>query len=612
MTGKRINTRFQIPILTLCLVLAAVAGASGDDRVFRVDAIDGTNAAPAIQQAIFAAIQSGPGAEVQLGPGRFDLTGPEGANWCLTVPQGRRLTLRGEPGRTELILHRPTQGGFFVVGGQDVWLKDLIIDYDPPPFTQGRIVAVDKASGTFDMDVDEGFPSPGEPWFRIQGSSRNMGVVLDPEKRRLKAGASDFFFVSSWNALKDRLWRFQLDGPEKAKTSDLEPGDRFVLLARGNEGAALFSHCKGGGVENVTVHASPSLTIALIACDAMTIRSLSVCFRPESRRLVASNGDGIHCQRNRRGPLVERCLFEGLCDDGINIYAPPLVVRQVESDCRIVTSQNGDVRKGDLLRILDPRAGRIRGDARVAEVIDQNGQWLITLDAPVPGIKAGPDHREADTAYNLSACGQGYVIRDNHFQFHRRHGALLRSGNGLIEGNTFEDNGGFGVVVTNEPTWPEGPTAEDVTIRNNVFKGGGYSRGYGDSPFGASILIRGSALGGLAEQRFQRRIRIEGNTFTNPPGAAVAIGAAQDVTIVSNEVSFTRDAITRPQSAAVLLEHCAGVTVEGLRVTDARPDPLPAIRIMRSAASGEKGVRIEDVSTNLPDGRPAVMDERNP
>jgi hypothetical protein len=228
----------------------------------------------------------------------------------------------------------------------------------------------------------------------------------------------------------------------------------------------------------------------------------------------------------------------------------------------------------------------------------------------VAGVKPGRDHRDADTVYNLSASGRGYVIRNNVFRFHRRHGLLLRSGQGLIECNTFEEDGGFGVVVTNEPEWPEGPTAEDVTIRQNLFKGGGSSKGYGDSPIGASILIRGCGLGRLAEQRFQRRIRIEDNTFIDPPGDAIAIGAAEDVAILSNRVSFTGGAKTQRRSAAVLLENCAGVRVDGLELIDARPNPCPAVRIMGSAAPGEEGVRVKGLTTTLPNGQPTIVDER--
>jgi hypothetical protein len=597
-------------VLTLCAGMAAAGAATAENKVFRVEVSKGGNAVPAIQKAISAAMQAGPGAEVRLGPGRFDLTGPEGAQWCLTIPNARGLTLRGEPGRTELIFHNPAQGGFFVVGCEEVWLKDVIIDYDPPPFTQGRIITADAAGGTLDLDLDEGFPSPAEPWFKIQAPYRQLGLAMDPVQRRLKARAPDFFFVSSWSSLGARRWRLQLDGAEKSKAATLAAGDRFVLEARKGEGAALFSNCNGGGVENVTVHASPSLTVALIACDAMTIRSLSVSFREGTNRLLASDGDGIHCQRNRRGPLIEACLFEGLGDDGVNIYAPPVIVRQVESERVILTASGTDIRVGDTLRIFDPRAGRIRGDARAESLVEKDGLCRIALDAPVPGIKPGGDHRDADTVFNLSASGRGYVIRNNVLRFHRRHGLLLRSGQGLIERNTFEEDGGFGVVVTNEPDWPEGPTAEDVTIRQNVFKGGGASQGYGDSPVGASILVRGCGLGRLAEQRFQRRIRIEDNTFTDPPGDAIAIGAAEDVSILSNRVNFTGSAKTRPRSAAVLLENCAGVRVEGLELTDARPNPCPAVLITASVAPGEAGVKVKGLPATLPNGQPVIVDER--
>ena len=51
----------------------------------------------------------------------------------------------------------------------------------------------------------------------------------------------------------------------------------------------------------------------------------------------------------------------------------------------------------------------------------------------------------------------------------RRYGCLLRAGGGVVEDNTFEDTTGAGVVLTNEPDWPEGPVPWGIRIRRNRF-----------------------------------------------------------------------------------------------------------------------------------------------
>ena len=81
----------------------------------------------------------------------------------------------------------------------------------------------------------------------------------------------------------------------------------------------------------------------------------------------------------------------------------------------------------------------------------------------------GADHRSADTLYNLDGCGAGFQIRRNHMNGNRRYGCLLRAGGGVVEDNVFEDTTGAGVVLTNEPDWPEGPVPWGIRIRRNRF-----------------------------------------------------------------------------------------------------------------------------------------------
>ena len=72
--------------------------------------------------------------------------------------------------------------------------------------------------------------------------------------------------------------------------------------------------------------------------------------------------------------------------------------------------------------------------------------------------------------YNLTRCGADYVIRNNRFCNHRRHGMMLKAPHGLVEGNILDGLGGLGIVVGNDPEWPEGAIPFDLTIRNNSIK----------------------------------------------------------------------------------------------------------------------------------------------
>lgn len=500
---------------------------------------DGADAATALRDAIAQAQALGPGARVELDAGRFIIESFADENWSIVIGNAHQFTLAGQGPETEIIFRDPRRGGIFVAGGSGVIVRDLTVDYDPPPFTQGTIVAVDLDAGTFDLRVDEGYPSPDAPWFATGDPPRNMAVAFDAHQRRLKAGAPDFYIVGGWQAhpATPNVWTIRLCDDERNKTSSLSPGDRFALLSRRGNGAFRFNGTVDSTLENVTVHASPSLTVALAACSDMTIRNLRVTYRAGSDRLIASTGDGLHVQQNRVGPIIQNCLFEGLCDDAVNIYAPPMIVRRVLSPSEVEVTASADVRIGDTLQIFDPRAGIVRAEPKVLAVRDVRDLRAMTFDHPVDNIVAGEDHRSADTIYNLSACGAGYVITGNHMRNHRRFGLLLRAGGGVISDNTFENLGGWSICIGNEPSWPEGPAGADWLIRGNRFIAGAYSAGYGDSPFSASIVIQGMSLAGIPPTPLLSSVRIEDNHFTASPGGAVALRSVRNVVLRRNRTA---------------------------------------------------------------------------
>ena len=114
----------------------------------------------AIHKTIQAAIDSGSPAEVVLGAGtyRVEAAGPRG--YCFPIQNARNLVIRGEGRDTKLIVTNPACGVFSLVLCQKITLRDLTIDYDPLPFCQGKIRAIDVEAGWFDLEIDDGYATP--------------------------------------------------------------------------------------------------------------------------------------------------------------------------------------------------------------------------------------------------------------------------------------------------------------------------------------------------------------------------------------------------------------------------------------------------------------------
>lgn len=266
---------------------------------------------------------------------------------------------------------------------------------------------------------------------------------------------------------------------------------------------------------------------------------------------------------------------------------------------------------GDRLQVFDPKTGRIRGDVKAVKVGVEGRRFLLTLEKPLKGAVAGRDHRDADTLYNLDACGAGFRIRNNHMNGNRRYGCLLRAGGGVVEDNVFEDTTGAGVVLTNEPDWPEGPVPWNITIRGNRFLRGGACLGYADSPHGAALAVRAARLGfGLAEADVIRDVVIEKNQFVDRAGAAVYVGGARDVTVQDNRLTASAAAELRRKGGAILIERSAAVNLANNQITDPRPGIIAAVEILPGVAPGENGVKISNLKTSLAPGAKPVLDHR--
>lgn len=611
------NTRLLLLLgtVTLCLWRLVAQGPA----VFRATDFgaspDGaTDAAPGIRQAIAAATAAGPGAEVRLEAGTYRLLPPAPGQSCLTIAGATNLTLRGSGPGTRLVVGDPTAGGFLFTGSQDVSLAGVSIDYDPPPFCQGTVTAIDTAGGSFELEVEPGFPTPDEPQFlRALEPYGKWGMIMDRATRRIRAGTPDHFMTPRWEHVEGRRWRFfTADEHHRRNLGHLRVGDAYVHLARNHGSAVLAQGCDGVRLESLVVHAAPGLAVGLVGNrGSVVVRRIEVRFPAGTRRLLTTNADGIHGQQNRSGPVIEDCYFEGMADDAINFYAPPNVLLEVLEPRRWRVSAATLILPGDRLQVIEPATGRVRGEVKAVEVVPARGAFTITLDRPVPDARAGADHRSADTLYNLDACGAGFQIRRNRMAGNRRYGCLLRAGRGVVEDNTFEDTTGAGVVLTNEPDWPEGPLPWDIVIRRNRFIRGGTCAGYADSPGGAMLVVRASRLGhGLGDPGGLQNIRIENNDFIDPAGAAVFVGGATGVIVSSNRISAAETASRLRPGPALLVERSSGVALSDNRLQDPRPATSAGLEIAADVPAGDGGVRVERFSTSLAPGSLPVRDQR--
>jgi len=526
---------------------------------------------PGIQAAVDAAVARGPGSTVVLAAGQYRITSSSGSPFrkAVRIPSNGAtisgITFQGQGAATEIVIADPTVGGFEVTNCTGCVLRRFTLDYEPPPFTQGTIVAINPGSpGSFDLQIGTGVATLDHPMFCtqrapngvdcLQDKATDWGMVFHPSERHLKANIGDAFYIASWTKVGTGLYRLVPTTSSQIMLSQAAVNDRFVYMNRTNsEHAIILTWSQNTVTEDITIRSSIGAVVVGLGTTAHRMTRVSVRYAPGTSRLLTTNADGAHFQLNPVGPTVEDCFFEGLADDAVAVYTPENIVCEFVPPATVVLASGLDGRLNDgrqhQLQVFDPVHGVVRGEAAATAVTKLTQAtkpascpgstqgffafYRVTLSPAVAGITAGSDARTADHMYDLSASGDGYVARRNTMQSHRRHGVLAMASNGLIEDNVMTDLTGQGIVIENQHLPPLGPIPRNLTIRRNKITNVGSSLWYKKG--GIEILTQ-AIDNRLAPGYGQRNIVIEDNELTGWDGRGIYVGSAEDVQIRNNRV----------------------------------------------------------------------------
>ena len=571
------------------------------------------NDSPGINAALQAAQAKGNGGTVFLPAGRYVLRGvtqarprpihtrvEDGIDLTRVAPQVRahvfltglsRLSLIGERG-TVLVLRDATACGIYLERCTDVVVRDIGLDFEPLPFSQGTVVAVDAANRTFDWKVDTGYLEPPQGYLALAfepvgDTSRGLGtgsVFQADGSLKSSAGSSGDLPLERMQERGGGIYRTVSVTPLGA----LALGDRFAWAARPPNGGSAVALSLSGRcrMENVTVHSSPATAFVANDCEAITFRGCVVERPAGSDRLFAANGGAVLVKGNLGGPIIERCRFQHVGDDAVNITQTGQRLLAVVSPTELIVDFDASqlFREGNRIAVLSQANGRTRGDARVREaalvrfrdgrlarrlVLDRAVNGLVAVDdlglPEIPPLAEGRDRttplaKRPDIVADVDLLGSGFVVRDTTFANHRASGIRTCASDGTIENCRFTNLAGHGVQIGMDLSWPEVYHPQRLTLRRNTFTG---------IANGANVWLR--TLLGNAEQAeglANQNVTIEDNTFTGfgaraggIANAAVTVSNGQDVRIRGNTFGAPDPAQT-PAPRAVRVDFARDVVVE--------------------------------------------------
>lgn len=482
---------------------------------------DGKDDGKAISKAINIAKKlaiSGINVRVVFEEGTYDIFSNKNNTHLVEINDANNLVIDGNG--AEFIIHDPLMGFMSILRSNNVIVKNLIIDYDPLPFTQGKIVAVDEKNFSFDLQIDEGFPLLDH--YMFQDANRVWGMLMDPEiPGKLKDGAPNLFGSKDFEEIDTNVFRIKFKGPRLFKF--IEVGDLYVHIARTN-GRTIF---KTGNSKNITYlnntsYTSPAGSYSAFDMEEWNVIGCEVKLKPG--RLHSANADCFHINGGKFGPWIENSLFEGYSDDAINMkHARAFILKQNSPTELLVRPA---VKKGDVIKIFNPRDGILIGTYKVLEnkFIKDVGM-RITIDKPIKQKLNIGETKTNDLIYVDSKSNESFVIRNNTFRNARRYGILVQNSYGIIERNMFENLSQAGITLNNGVDWGEGFMANNVVINQNIFNNCGYDYAYLQQDNAASIRLRVNKLKDLeskgkwkgvavAEWQGIENISITNNTFS--------------------------------------------------------------------------------------------------
>lgn len=374
--------------------------------------------------------------------------------------------------------------GIYIGSSSNFTIQELNIDYQPLPYTQGTIKAIDLTNKTMKVLLESTYDTVTPRFAGLSSTANNpeiRGAVIASDGK-FKRNQNLFRVMPFISTPKNADGTYNVSVlpfyGQPMSSINAAVNDRVVFGIRG-DGAILVEGCDHVTLTNFDLYASPGLCFTdSSGYGQNTYRDCNIPQRWETNRLVCGNADGFHSVNTEVGPLIEDCDVTSLLDDGVNVHGVYSRVLTVESLRSIVVEQlawRGSLttnRTYDFVNAPNSAPiGRRTGTAA----------YLSYDDPAVPGTGTVPAHRltltsdltnvqRDDYITCLDFTGKGAIIRDNSFTNILTRGILYRTSNGNITNNNVTWTGLYGLSMMPSPgAWSESAYCETVDASYNDF-----------------------------------------------------------------------------------------------------------------------------------------------
>ncbi|MDR1283005.1 MAG: right-handed parallel beta-helix repeat-containing protein [Opitutaceae bacterium] len=514
---------------------------------------------------------------------------------ALRLRELSRLTIDGD-GAT-LVFTNLKDGGLSIAGCENLTLRGFTVDFDPLPFTQGVIDAIDTAAGTLAWTVHDGYPDLAPD--RVV----NRAHIFSPDTRGWKRDAPDIYAATA-RALSPRRGQLAFGPDQRWQLAHLSTGDYLLQDIRRERGAFRAERSRNLAFDHITIRSAPGPAMLLRYMDGRNVfKNITIAPGPPPPgatipRLMSTSADGFNYAYARTGPVLEHCDFTRMGDDSVNLHGIAFVVAESDPANNLVNLVRAHdrenfpaiIRPGDEVRTLardnfdltgtaravsldiDPApaprfrdlAGRLFPRAVQADSIPLGKFTLYRLKLDAPLTPAAGDIVEIP-----ATAAPGYIIRNNRFTRHRGRALRILASHGLIEDNLIDGIKQAPVTLGHEfVAFREAGWVSDVILRRNTIRNSAFDpnllRKSAWTPGAISIVHRGETPDAPPPLVARNRgIRIEHNIIENVGGPAIHINQADDILVKGNRITRANQAATAATAATDFPENPFGLTVSG-------------------------------------------------
>ena len=514
----------------------------------------------------------------------------------------KNLTIEGNGSQFIFTLAKDSNAPYsyaFVIKDCDRFtLKNITVDYDPLPFTQGTVVGLDPDGTWYDVQIHAGYRSDAE-FLQFDVDRHELSFKnFDPHTRLLKVGSS-FLFPNKVTEIEPGLLRFWFEeNPDKINHHHIQLGD-YIATSAWRAVPLQITDSAYTKLDGVNIWAAGGGAISENGGEGGTDLRINIEPGPTPLgasipRLWSASRDGYHVANLRHGPNIHDSRFDSLGDDMINVMTSFNVISGLDASTKRIkiTDYGGGspqhFRPGDILVAYDP-----------VTFVEKARTKIVSVSAIYSELESVDGFSNGDVVVSPQISSAGTIVRNCNFRNGASEAIWVKAPDAVIENNTMEHLGQDGIGLRIElGYYKEGVFVQNTIIRGNTIRDTGFSAlvlensdGVGKGAINIGFTVSDDSPLNLYNNREFKNILIENNIIDSSTNWGLHIENASGVTVRNNTISnalvlpsgFTYAAWEIKPDSAIYVAYADHITFINNIVSELGPNGSQSIMLDPSA-----------------------------